>query len=128
MPQANDAQSGRPVPLQEFVEPMHRMISEAGENFGEPGLRIDVVELGGPDERDHQRRLFGAALRSSELPRLSADRQAAQRALGGVVSEADSPVVDEAGEGRPAREHVVDRLGDGGCRESLARPAGNHRF
>ena len=26
---------------------MHRLIDDAGEDVGEPGLRIDVVELGG---------------------------------------------------------------------------------
>ena len=30
---------------------------------------------------------------------------------GRVVAEADAAVVEEAGEGRPARQHVVDRLG-----------------
>ena len=38
----------------------------------------------------------------------------AQRALGGVVRETDPAVMEESGEGSPAREHVVDRLGNRG--------------
>src|ERR1700733_11368904 len=38
--------------------------------------------------------------------------EASQGALCRVVREADPPIVKEASEGRPAREHVVDRLGD----------------
>jgi hypothetical protein len=43
------------------------MIGDPGENVGEPGLRIDVVELGGPDEGVHQGCAVGPALRSGEL-------------------------------------------------------------
>jgi hypothetical protein len=50
------------------------MIGDAGEDIGKPGLRIDVVELGGPDERVHQRRPFGAALRAGEQPGFPPER------------------------------------------------------
>jgi hypothetical protein len=36
-----------PIPRQELVDALGRMIVEAGQDVGEPGLRIDVVELGG---------------------------------------------------------------------------------
>jgi len=36
-----------PVPRQEFVNALGRVIREAGQHVGEPSLRIDVVELGG---------------------------------------------------------------------------------
>jgi hypothetical protein len=39
------------------------MIGDAGEDIGKPCLRIDAIELGGPNERAHQRRSFRAALR-----------------------------------------------------------------
>ena len=47
---------------------MHRMIGDPGENVGEPGLWVNLVELCGPDERVHQRRSFGPALRPGEQP------------------------------------------------------------
>jgi hypothetical protein len=33
------------------VDAFGRMIWQPGEDVGEPGLRIDIVELGGRDER-----------------------------------------------------------------------------
>ena len=40
-----------PVPRQQVADPFCREIQHACEDIGEPGLRIDVVELGGGDER-----------------------------------------------------------------------------
>ena len=48
-----------PVPGEEFVEPALRRLGDAAEHIGEPGLRIDIVELGGADERVHRRRTGG---------------------------------------------------------------------
>jgi len=36
-----------PIPRQQFVDPSDRMVGQLGEHVGEPGARIDVVELGG---------------------------------------------------------------------------------
>ena len=43
---------------------------------------------------------------------ISAQRNAAQRPLGGVVRQADVAILEKADEGRPAFEHVVHCLGD----------------
>ena len=45
-----------PVPGEEFVEPALRRLRDPAEDIGEPGLRIDIVELGGADEGVHRRR------------------------------------------------------------------------
>src|ERR1700693_1493246 len=101
-----------------------RRVGHPGENVGEPSLRIDVIELYGLDERVYQGRPFRPALGTSKQPRLPAQGQAAHRALGGVVRETDAAVMEESGEGSPAREHVVDRLGTRGmAREFGARGA-----
>jgi hypothetical protein len=39
-----------PVPGQEFVEALGRVILQVGQHVGQPGKRIDVVELGGLDQ------------------------------------------------------------------------------
>ena len=78
------------------------MVGDAGEHVGEPGLGIDVVELGGDDQAVQERRRAAAAIGAGEQPGLAAESQAAQRPLGGVVGEADPAVVEEAGEGRPS--------------------------
>jgi hypothetical protein len=55
MPPDYDAAVPPPSSRQEFVETLHRMIGDAGEDVGEPFLGIEVGELGGPNERVNQR-------------------------------------------------------------------------
>ena len=40
-----------PIPRQEFGDPLGWMVRQAREHVGEPSPWIDVVELGGLDER-----------------------------------------------------------------------------
>jgi hypothetical protein len=44
------------------------VVVEAGEDVGEPGLRIDVVELGGHDQRCHDGGAVGATFGAGEQP------------------------------------------------------------
>lgn len=39
-----------PIPRQQFVNALGRVIRQAGQDFGKPSLWIDVIELGGGDE------------------------------------------------------------------------------
>ena len=39
-----------PIPRQKLVDALGRMIWQPGKDVGEPGLRIDTVELRGRDE------------------------------------------------------------------------------
>ena len=52
---------GLPVPGQQFVHPGVRQLRDAGEDIGEPGLGVDVVELGGADKGVHRRGALAAA-------------------------------------------------------------------
>jgi len=45
----------RPRAGQQFVEPLDGMLCDARQNVGEPGLRIDIVHLGGDDQAVHRR-------------------------------------------------------------------------
>ena len=87
------------------------MIGDAAQHVGEPGLRVDVVELGGGDQGVHRGGALATAVGAGEQPGPAPEGNSAQRALGGIVGQADAAVVEEAGEGRPALEHVIDRLG-----------------
>ena len=62
---------GFPVPGQDLVHTGVRQLGDAGENVGEPSLRIDVVELGGDDEGIHRRGAHAAAVGAAEQPRPS---------------------------------------------------------
>jgi hypothetical protein len=59
---------GFPVPGQQLVDPLGRMIGQARERLGEPGLRIDAVQLAGFNERIDARRPLRAFVRSGEGP------------------------------------------------------------
>lgn len=87
------------------------MPGDASQDVCEPSLRIDVIHLGSDDQAVEDRRALTAAIRAAEQPRLAAQGDAAQRALGGVVAEADAAIVEEADERGPAPQHVVDGLG-----------------
>jgi len=47
---------------------MGRMSCDTGEHVGEPGLRIDVLELGRYDQRGHDRGAVGSPIRAAEQP------------------------------------------------------------
>ena len=57
------------------------MVRDAGEDIGEPCLRIDVVELCGLDQRVDDGGALPTTIRAAEQPGLAAERDAAQRAL-----------------------------------------------
>ena len=86
------------------------MIRQPGQHVGEPGLRIDVVELGGCDQRIDGRRPSAAFVGASKGPILSPHGDGAQLALRGVIRHAEAPVVEEARERTPSLEAVVDGL------------------
>jgi hypothetical protein len=120
-----------PFPGQQFVQTRCGKIGNMGEDVGEPGLRIDVVEATGRDHRQHNGRTVGATLAAGEGPVAPSQGDASQCALSTIVGQADPAIVEEAGEVLPAPEHVIHRLQDlRGAREgfSLAEQPGVHVF
>lgn len=72
-------------------------------NIGAPGLRVDVVHLGGDDQGIHEGSTLAAAGRTGEEPRLAAKSDPTQGAFGSIVRQADAGT-DHLG-GRMARIH-----------------------
>ena len=101
------------------------VIWQAGQHVGEPGLRIDIVELGGGDQRVDRSGAPAAFVGAGEGPVVSPERNGPQLAFGGVVRHAKAPVIEEAGEGVPAVEAVVDRFVVSLFLESRARCSRN---
>jgi hypothetical protein len=64
---------------------MSWVLGDAGEDTGEPSLRIHVVHFCRDDEAVHGSGTASAAIRSGEEPCLSAQRNTTQRSLGGIV-------------------------------------------
>jgi hypothetical protein len=67
-------------------------IGDAGEDVGEPGEPIDVVESCRHDQRRHSRRPVGSAFGADEQPCLSSECKTAQRPLGGIVAQTNPAV------------------------------------
>jgi hypothetical protein len=88
------------------------VIGKPGEHVGEPGARIDIVELGGLDQRVDGGGAPSAVIRSRERPVAAADRDTAQRPLGSIVGHAQAAIIEETGEAAPAVEAIGDGLGN----------------
>ena len=86
-----------PIPRQQIGDVLGRMVWQSRQHVGEPGARIDAVELGGLDERVDGGGAASAFVGTREGPVVAADRNPAQRPLGGVVGQAEPAVVEEAG-------------------------------
>src|ERR1700687_3990594 len=55
-----------PVPRQERVEPAVQVPTDPGTHVGQPGLRIDIVHLGGDDQAVHRGGALPAAIGTGE--------------------------------------------------------------
>src|SRR5258707_3491348 len=82
------------------------------EDVGEPRLRIDIVDLAGFDQRGVDGTISSALVRTGEQMILAPERDGPHGALDDVVVDFDPPIVEVAGQARPARERVADRLGE----------------
>jgi hypothetical protein len=74
-----------PIPRQKLLDALGRMLRQSSEHVGEPGLWIDIAELGGGDERVEGSCPPAAFVGAGEGPVAASDRDGA---LGGVVSHA----------------------------------------
>jgi len=108
------------VPRQELWQAWLGQPGQASNDVSEPSLGIDVVHLGGDDQRVHEAGAVAASLGAGQEPCPAAQGDAAQRPLGGIVREADAALSEEAGEARPTV--LFDRVGDG-----LDSPRGKSR-
>ena len=90
------------------------MIGDAGEHVGEIVLRVEAVELGGFDQRIECRCTAAAGVGAGEQVILAADRDAAQRPLGGIVVEGEPAVIEAAQQRLPARAHIAEGFGQFG--------------
>ena len=62
------------MPGKQFVKLGSGVVGDAAQHVGKPGLRIDAVELGRLDQREHRCGALAAAIGAGEQPGLAADR------------------------------------------------------
>lgn len=101
----------RPVPWKQLVEPVDLVIMDAVKDVSQPGLRIETAHLGCLDERHRPGQRFATAVGASEEPVLPPDTNRAHGALGRFVVDADTAIIKEELEGRPAAETIAENLG-----------------
>src|ERR1700674_2707465 len=103
-----------PVPRQKFVETAGGMtVGHALQDVPEPGTGLDVVELCGGDEGADGCPSDAATVRAREQMVLAPERDGPDGALDLVVVEVDAAVIEESGEGWPARQRITNGLGEG---------------
>jgi hypothetical protein len=101
-----------PVPWQQGVELLNGKVGDTGEDVGEPGLRVDVVQLACDNQGVQGCGALATPVGAGEEPGFAAKGYPAQGPFCGIVRDADPPVVEEAGKCDPALETVVHRFGD----------------
>lgn len=82
------------------------MIGDACRHVSGPGLGIDIIEPGGPDQCVED----GSAIVSvgnAERPSLAAQWHAAQGPLGSVAGQVDAALLVEPDERRPTARHIT---------------------
>src|SRR6516165_972517 len=87
------------------------MVWQAREHVSEPGLRIDGVKFGRSNQSVDSGGTTTAFIGAGEGPVLTSDGDSPQFTFGGVVGQANPSVIQEAREGVPAGEDVIDGLG-----------------
>ena len=95
---------------------MDGVISDAREDVGQVGLRIDAVHPACFDKGVHAGRTLSACVGATEEIVLPAEDRTSHAALGGIVSHLETAVDDVAGQRRPARQGIADRL----CQRAFA--------
>ena len=114
----------RPSPGRELVDLLCRVSGEAGEHVGEPGLRIDAVELGGLDEGVDGGCPLATVVGAGEQPVLAAERDAAEARSAMLLSISKAAVVAIAGQRHPA----VEGIAEGARKLALARDLAQARL
>src|SRR5262245_5751042 len=90
-----------PIPGQELVDAPGGMIRQPRQDVSEPGLWVDVVELGSCDQRVDGGCPPATFIGACEGPVAASDRDSAQLALGSIIRHAQPPIIEEAGERIP---------------------------
>ena len=88
------------------------MSRQASQHVGQPSLRVDPVELCRGDQRRHGCSPRRPTVGAGEQPCSSSKGKASERTFGGVVGQADPPIIEEGSKTRPTLEHVVGGWGD----------------
>src|SRR5260370_21302964 len=95
---------GGEVPGEQFVDPVDRMVGDAGQNPAEIAFGIESVEFRRSDQRVDGRSAFATGVRATKKVVLSSEGDGAKRPFGRRVVDLQQSIVDIACERTPVRE------------------------
>lgn len=98
---------------QQLSDPVGRLSRQPRQYITQVGVGIKAVELGRVDEAHHRRGPFARTQAAGEQPALPTERDGTDAVLHPVVVDGQVPVIEVAGQRRPAFEAVVDGSGSG---------------
>jgi len=98
-------------PWQEIIDAGDLVVWKAGKRVGEPGLRIDAIQLGGLDQGIGDGGGTASSLRADEQIILPPDCDPPHRAFRSVVIQLQNAVVEIWPEPLHAGQGVADRNG-----------------
>src|SRR4051794_5708002 len=87
---------GFPRPGQEFVQARGRMVRQPLQDVSQPGVRVDVIELGRLDQGVERRRTPPTRVRAGEGPVSPSDGNAPNGPFSRIVGQANAPVLKKA--------------------------------
>src|SRR5690242_6623699 len=79
-----------PAPGEQFVDPMDGVISDAREDIGQVGLRIDAVHPACFEEGVHAGRTLSTGVGAAEEVVLPAENRASHATLGGIIGHLET--------------------------------------
>src|SRR5262249_56520762 len=96
-------------------------LGHALEDVLEVGERLDVVELGGGDERANGGPAGGATVGSGEQMVLAAECDGSDGTFDRIVVEFDAPIIEELGQGAPTRQRIPHCVGNPAARRNAVK-------
>ena len=116
----------RPIPRQQFIQPVDLVIVDAVEDVSEIGLRVETVQLGGFNDGHGTCEGFRTGIGPCKEPIFPSDSNRAQGALGGIVVDGHTTVGQKQAEGLLPAQAIAERLGQiafaGNAQELLFGP------
>lgn len=113
------------IPRHELIEVLAGVSAgEALEGVGEPGERVDVVELGGLDQAGDDRPVVAAVVGAGEQCVLAIEGNGPDGALDGVAVHLDAAFLEEQRQAGPARGGVTDGVGELALGADQGKPGG----
>lgn len=101
-----------PVPGQELVDAVYRVVGDTGEDVAEIGEGIDAVQLACIDQAVDDGGALTSVVGTGEQPVLAAEGDTPERILGAVIVDLQAVILSIAGQRHPVAQGIAESLGE----------------